>query len=281
MINQNECTGSEKLDRYLAGLGFAYDAGQEIFYSTMDAWQRKYGYCRLYDEAAPLLSMIMDSEPVTFQYGGKRWLIQFWKGQYAMATGGEIGVYNTGRPDINISGVYKGPFYRTAGPEEILQLSFILNKNGKALFYRGEKHWWLSGFSLGQFSEPENLTMNLSVTVKDRAMLQAFIDGLKRAGYSDREISIYGLKVALLFAKPRTPQPATRNRSTDWIIQRKNELLCKKYQKITGSFETIPEKFKALKKKAPGLYHEAMNIRSTGRLLERYGILPRGKGSPQ
>jgi len=45
----------------------------------------------LYDEAAAPLGMIVDCEPIHFEYKGKRWLIQFWKGQYDLPTGAEVG----------------------------------------------------------------------------------------------------------------------------------------------------------------------------------------------
>lgn len=39
--------------------GYSYDRYQDIFYSNRYPWQRKYGYCRLYDEAsAPYNSFI-------------------------------------------------------------------------------------------------------------------------------------------------------------------------------------------------------------------------------
>ncbi|HHX56079.1 MAG TPA: DUF4474 domain-containing protein, partial [Clostridiales bacterium] len=74
----------------LKSFGFAYDDKANFFYSILDPWQKDLGYCSLYDEAAPALSMIFDSEPIYFDYNGKHWLIEFWKGQYGITTGGEI-----------------------------------------------------------------------------------------------------------------------------------------------------------------------------------------------
>jgi len=102
----------------------------------------------LYDEAAAPLGMIVDCEPIHFEYKGKRWLIQFWKGVYA-----------TDKPDINIPGLFKGTFYNSIKDDEFLWMSFTLKKNGKVLFERGDRHWWLTGFKLGEFSQPWELTM--------------------------------------------------------------------------------------------------------------------------
>ena len=98
----NNGTGDATFDKAIDICGYAYDPNQDIFYSKMDAWQRDFGYCRLYDETASPMGMVIDCEPIYFVYSGKRWLIEMWKGQYDLTTGGEVGVYTTevGPPDL-------------------------------------------------------------------------------------------------------------------------------------------------------------------------------------
>src|SRR5690242_20482520 len=76
---------------YLAG--FLYDPDQDIIYSRMDALQRNFGYAFGYDAAALAMNAVIDCEPVFFDYDGKHWMIELWKGQYGLETGCEIGVY--------------------------------------------------------------------------------------------------------------------------------------------------------------------------------------------
>lgn len=71
----------ENLNQFLLPTGFQYNSANDYFYAAMDCWQRSCGYCRLYDESAASFSMVIDSEPIYFDYGGRRWLIEFWKGQ--------------------------------------------------------------------------------------------------------------------------------------------------------------------------------------------------------
>lgn len=260
----------EKLYQMIEDAGYAYDPHQDIFYSTMYPWQRKMGYCRLYDEASAPLSMIMDCEPIYFNYGGKRWLIEFWKGQYGMTTGGEIGVYNTEGPDLDIPGLFNGTFYNCASDEDRLYMSYSLIKNGKLLFQRKDKHWWLTGFKLGEFAEPSQLKMYLTIALKDEEMRDAFLEGLVKAGYSTKEVLIHGNIVGLVFDKPRTPQPVSRIKGTDWVTQRKNELLCKKYMEITSGYDTFPEKMKAIRTKAPELYDAVLNMGRSKPLFEAF-----------
>jgi len=253
-------TGNTELDKAIETAGYSYDQKQDIFYSNIDAWQRNMGYCRLYDEAAAPFGMIVDCEPIYFEYEEKKWLIEFWKGQYDLTTGCEIGVYTSAGPDLNIKGLFNGTFYNCASDEELLQMSLILKKNGKILFTRKGKHWWLTGFKLGEFSEPSQLTIELIITLKDDKMRNAFLKGVKKAGYLKDEVIVKGNIVGLKFNKPRTPQPISRTTKTDWIIQRKNKLLCDNYQDITKSYDNFPDKIKAIQEKAPDIYNKIIKI---------------------
>jgi len=257
-------TGDDTLDELIDKAGYSYDPEQDIFYSKMNAWQRKFGYCRLYDEAAAPSGMILDCEPITFEYDGKRWLIQLWKGQYYMNTGCEIGVYIARQPDMMIPGVFDGTFYKAVSGKDRLFLFYSLMKNGKELFRRGEKHWWLTGFKLGEFSEPDELSMNIRIVFKDGQMCDAFVKALQDVGYRKYEIMRNGFTVGFRFWHTHTPQPLTRTEDTDWIIQRNNERLCERYQEITAQYDTWPEKLKALQEQEPFLYRAVLTIGKTG-----------------
>ncbi len=259
-----------ELDKIYSIAGYAYDSKQDIFYSTLNPWQRKFGYCRLYDEAAAPLGMIVDCDPIYFNYKEKRWLIEFWKGQYDLPTGAEIGIYNTKAPELNIPGIFKGIFYYSASDDELLWMSYILKKKDKVLFTRGGRHWWLTGFRLGEFSQPSELTMIITITFKDWEMCTAFIKGLMRAGYLPHEFKRYGNTVRVTFDKPHTPQPITRTKVTDAIIQAKNKMLCDMYNQATKGAMTMEEKLKAIKEKNPELYSHIMGMGRPKDLYKSY-----------
>ena len=252
---------------YLKGLftgpiaGFVYSKEQDIYYSSMNAWQRSFGYSRLYDEASAHFAMIMDSEPVYFNYDNKRWLIEFWKGQYGMTTGCEVGVYNTKRPDFYIPGIVDETFYECADNEDMLFISYTLFKNGRVLFSREGKHWWLTGFRLGEFSQPSELTMNISITLKDQAMLDAFIEGINQTGYSDNEIDINGNTVRFVFAKPRSAQPHSRTKEIEVFMQRFNKQNCDLFRSLTQDYTNTSSKLAVLRKHDPALYRSVLSFR--------------------
>lgn len=265
-------TGDPELDGIIERAGYSYDPLQDIFYSTMNPWQRNVGYCRLYDEAAAPLGMIMDCEPVYFEYDNRKWMISFWKGQYDMVTGGEIGVY-TGGLCLNIPGIFYGTFYHSVDDQERLQMSYVLKKNDKPLFTREGRHWWLTGFKLGEFSEPDELTMEINLTFEKEAMRDAFLAGFRKTGYKNKEFTVDGNTVSFIFDKPRSRQPFTRIKETDKVIQGKNQLLCQMYQEITAQGDTILEKFKLIEEQAPELYAKVLRVGKSKEIYELFYLI--------
>lgn len=246
----SEETGSKELDELIDIFGYDYDPQEDIFISRISPWQRYIGYCRLYDELAAPTGMIIDCEPIRFEYQGKKWMLSFWKGQYDMVTGGEIGFYQSVLKN-SIPGISSGIFYNAVDDEDLLLMSYVLKKNGEILFTRQAVHWWLTGFRLGEFSWPDELTMEVSVTLKDINMRNAFLAGMRHAGYTNEELIINGNTVSFTFDVPRTPQPRTRAKYSDVIIQRKNKFLCDKYKEITGPHGTVQEKIQAIEEQSP------------------------------
>ncbi len=246
-LQQNE------LNADLEETGFAYERKGDYFYSLMNCWQREVGYCRLYDEGAPLFNMIMDCEPVTFSYAGKRWLIELWKGQYGITTGGEIGIYNTVKNDIDTD-KFKGTFYESIQDQEMLNMSFTLRRNGKTILKRSAVHWWLTGFKLGTFSETDMLTMDVRIVFSNTEMRNAFVSGLKELGYSRRDFSVRRLSVSVHYTTPHTPQAETRNKANEIIVQQTNKSNCKLYEFSTSKYKDTLDKLEYIKAMMPELY---------------------------
>ena len=251
--NPDKCRQKEELDADIEEAGFAYEINGDYFYSLMNCWQRQVGYCRLYDEGAPLFNMIFDCEPVTFSYAGKRWLIELWKGQYGITTGAEIGVYNTEREDIDTD-KFKGTFYENITNDEMLKLSYILRKNGRVILRRKALHWWLTGFKLGEFSKPESLTMDAKITFRDREMRDAFVKSLTDLGYVRKEYSVRGKTVSVHFTTPRSLQTLSRNKVQETLVQQTNSNNCKLYEFATGKYSDTLDKLEYAKAMAPEIY---------------------------
>ena len=194
--------------------GFAYNSEKDIFYSTKNAWQKNFGYTHAYDVLAPIFRMIIDTEPIKFNYNNKNWLISFWKGQYGIVTGAEVGIYCTSQEKVN-----KKTIYLPANDNEMLNISLILYKNGKVITKTSAKHWWLAIFKLGLFSWPKELSMDVNITFLDQQMLEAFLNSFKKLGYSQADYKIIDNTFCFKYIEPRTHKVWTRTWFTDSIRQ--------------------------------------------------------------
>ena len=223
--------------------------------------------------------MIFDCEPIYFNYNNKRWLIEFWKGQYGICTGVEVGVYASEITIYNERMDSKNIFYDKISPEEFLDISIVVRKNGEGIFERKDKHWWLTGFILGEFSEPNELSVDINITLIDEEMRDAFIQGLNYAGYDNEEIKIKGNSVEIFFDKPKTEQPYTNTKLLNYMMQRRNKDLCNVYNSITKQYKNYDEKINAVKQQSPLLYGQIMNIGRWKCIIDLYNLYKLTKDS--
>jgi hypothetical protein len=263
----------QELNQDLAPFGFAYEPYEDIFYSVMYPWQRDFGYCRLYDEACAALSMIIDCEPIRFEYNGKKWMIEFWKGQYGMTSGCEVGIYYTDGLDLNIPGVFDGTFYHCVKDQDRINMAFVLRKNGNLLFTRHGYHWWLTGFKLGEFSNPSELSMDITLDLYDRKMATTFVEALKKAGYKDNEYGMQGRRVYIRYTKPHTSQPISRTSFTEFIMQRNNESYCDAYNRLTTDYIDTLDKLEIVRNEAPNMYNQILSLGKPKAVYEGFQLI--------
>ena len=182
--------------------GFAYDKENDVYYSVLNAWQRHFGYARIYDVLSPLMGMVMDIEPIKFYHGDKLWLIEFWKGQYGITTGAEVGLYYK---DLT-KPFYKNLVYKSAGDADLLEMELELDKNGEKLFKRSQKQWWLNGFRLGEYANPKELASKIRIKFNDNEMKEKFIVALSKKGYADEDLWVDIDSVLIHYKKPFSKQ---------------------------------------------------------------------------
>lgn len=265
----------KELNKDLEPYGFAYDVKQDIFYSLMYCWQRKYGYCQLYDEAAPSLNMIIECEPIYFEYKGYQWMIELWKGQYGMNTGAEIGIYRSesGRK-IHIPNVFDGTFYESIPDSDRLFMSYKLCRGKEVLFERSGVHWWLTGFVLGEYSEPEQLTMEIQITFPNLTMCDAFVNGMLDRGYTMDKIAVRYKTVYFTFDRPLMKnQPAYKYLTERERVQSDNLVYCTTYRIATRKYNHTLDKLEFLKKTMPSMYEGIIQIGKMGKRFEKYSLI--------
>jgi hypothetical protein len=174
-------------------LGYYLDLNQNYVYTGIDVWQRNLGFNLYYDIFCYLTPFFFHytTQRVKFNYDGKDYMFQMWKGRYAIANGGELGIYT--RPEEKV-----GTFYDCAGDEDMLVMSLEVYHGEDLLFKHGPMlHWWVTGFSVSDTAYlPESLTLISTIEMKDEEMLRVVTEALdKKAGIIDYEVD--GLEVTL------------------------------------------------------------------------------------
>ncbi len=226
-----EWTPQSPLATAVSAAGFLYDPGQDIIYSKLDAWQQYVGFCQLYDDLTPVsISSVIDAEPIYFTYEGKEWMIELWKGQYGIETGAEIGVYNrparssavstvadtlarlfpvvVGQVARDIAHEFKLYGCATTEPLEIA-LALTRKTTGETILRREGRHWWLTAFKWGVYSEPEELSVDAQITLLTPAMRDVFIAALEAARYDGLQTPDAS-SVRFTFDRPKHKQSSVR-----------------------------------------------------------------------
>lgn len=234
VCSMSACDKCELLSSLIAPFGYCYDSCWDMISSRNDAWQREAGYTALFDRAAASFNMVFDYLPVYFTWQERTWLIEFWKGQYGINTGAEIGIYYADR--VLLPGEFSTAHFQAADDADMLPMSFRLSKGTNDLAEISRRTWWLTAFCTGRFSRPDQLCMQTVLRFHDRDMMRSFLNALYETGVDKNEISVCGCELQLCFCGPQ-------NRHYGWLakLQRKwaqfwNRIFCKIYLWITAPF---------------------------------------------
>lgn len=234
VCSMSSCEKCDLLSNLIAPFGYCYNSQWDIISSRIDAWQRTMGYTALFDQAAASLNMVFDYLPVYFTYQGRTWLIELWKGQYGINTGGEIGVYYADKviPEDELSTAH----FQAVDDPDMLPMSFGLFRGKNQLAEVSKCTWWLTAFCMGVFSQPEQLCMKATIKFPDRDMMRCFQNALCESGISKDSLSVCGCELQLCFCGPDHHHYGWFRRLQRRWAQFFNRLFCKIFLKITAPF---------------------------------------------
>lgn len=223
------------LDGIIEPFGYRYLHANDLFSTNIRSPQRDYGYSALYDRGAAHIHLIFDCYPIYFDYRGHTWLLEFWKGQYGINTGGEIGLYYANR---QLSpGETKRAFFRAAEDSDMLKMSLALYRNEICVAEITGKHWWQTAFRMGMFSRPSDLCLRTSITFPTGEMTNAFLEGLEKAGFSADDVCRNCNTVDITFStSPHVYGLFRRIRIR--LAQCSNRFWCKMYLFATKEFDS-------------------------------------------
>lgn len=212
--------------------GFFYDPREDVFTSHGDAWQRNFGYEALFDRMAAGANMVIDAWPVYFDYGGRTWLVEFWKGQYGINTGGEVGIYHA--DTLVPPHLYRKAHFDAAADEELPWIRCRLTRGPREIYTLEKYHWWLTGFRMGMFSRPCELTLTASVRFREPEMARAFFRALEQSGRPRENYHMYQNEVHVKM--DFSEKPALLRRIHCRVIQGCNRFYCGLFGMVTRPF---------------------------------------------
>lgn len=186
------------LNDILSPFGYVYEPKQDIISTHNDAWQRNAGYTAAFDRAALHFNMVFDALPIYFNFRERTWLIEFWKGQYGINTGAEIGIYYANR--ILKEEEYESAHFQAVEDCDRLPVTFTLLHNTHPLATVSRLTWWLTVFFVGMFSQPSKLGMDCILCFPDSKMQECFTAALKRTA-PNIYFHCHGSKVHLYYGE--------------------------------------------------------------------------------
>lgn len=173
--------------------GYYLNLSDGVVYTGIDVWQRQMGFNIFYDIFCYLTPMFFHytTQRIKFDYEGREWMFQIWKGRYAIANGGEVGIYTRDAGS-------KGTAYNCGSDEDMLVMSMDVYHGDELLFSRpAQLHWWVTGFQISDTAYlPHSLTLVSTITMRDQAMLDAVVEALQaKKGIINYEVN--GLDLTL------------------------------------------------------------------------------------
>ncbi|MBQ6420556.1 MAG: DUF4474 domain-containing protein [Clostridia bacterium] len=177
-------------DAGIAGFGFNVNIYDLVLYATVHSWQRSYGFSILYDLfSASVANFNYLTRRYHFDYNGKEWLVQIWKGNYALITNGaEVGTY-TREPGT------AGTFYSAVSDDEMMKIGMTLLHGDETLVsVAPSAHWWQNAFKLSKtLYMPQDLTLQFSIECPDEAFLTALSASIDAHPAGDVQYTTDGL----------------------------------------------------------------------------------------
>lgn len=173
---------------------------------TQLAVNRRFGFNKASNSSLP--NTYLDTIRVYFTYNNKDWLIEFWKGEYAMASVGcEIGLYCNNNPSSPKNGpldasIGENKQFKAVDDKDAMYCSMELwqyikpsdAEPVKRIDFGRRRCWWAAAFEdavLDKHSDRTTLVMRGSIEFPTTEMMELFLNALEERGFKERSTSTY------------------------------------------------------------------------------------------
>ncbi len=173
-------------------LGFECSVYDLMIYATVNCWMRNFGFCFFYDffcYTTPFFNY--ETRRFKFDYDGKEWMVQAWKGNYLISNGAEVGIYNRDEECF-------GTFYNCY--DSTLPMTLKLSCGDEVIYDIEKEHWWINGFKLGkELYAPDEMKLEFSVSMPNAEMAQAFAEAVNNHYKHDAECTLNENTVSVIW----------------------------------------------------------------------------------
>lgn len=248
------------LNDLIEPFGYIYNLSRDIFSTRVDSWQKTYGYGTIYDKMAPFANMIFDCQPIYFDYDNKTWLIEFWKGQYGINVGSEVGIYCSDH--VIPSFMRDKTIFSAVDEDNYLRVCTELFYRGNSVASLCQYHWWLTIFCMGQFAHPKDLSMNVSIRFPNYEMMEAFLSSVEESKTLLHviHVDVYQNTVTLSFYRSMETFSFIKRFYRYYVLQ-KNHFFCSLYHFATRPFNQTCDKLLYLYYSAPFLFRKMLRLK--------------------
>ena len=178
-------------------------ATPEDVYNAL-APQRKFGFNKYYDMGAMFVNFYLQTIRAYFTYDNKDWLIELWKGEYAMATVGcEVGFYYR-EHNQNLLDTVGADYllYKSVENEDAMPVSMKLWQYEKStdstpvmkIDYSKRNCWWAADFETGvleKHRDQTTLVMVATIDFQTTKMRDLFAEQLDKKGFLEGTLDGY------------------------------------------------------------------------------------------
>lgn len=166
--------------------------------------QRKFGFNGAYDWGSKYVNFYLSTIRIYFTYDDKDWLVEFWKGEYAMATVGcEVGFYYRDHNQTALDTM--GPdnlLYKSVEDQDAMPVSMKLWQYEKStdstpiqkVDYSKRLCWWAADFETGlleKHKDQTTLVMLATIDFPTENMVNLVVNQLKEKGFIEGNIQSY------------------------------------------------------------------------------------------
>lgn len=171
-------------------LGYECSVYDLTIYAAVNCWMRDFGFCLPYDIFCFITPFFnYNTRRFKFDYNGKEWMVQIWKGNYLVSNGAEVGIYNRDPGSI-------GSFYNCY--DEEMPMGLTLSHGDEVIIDTEREHWWINGFKLSSdLIAPSEMTADFYIDFSDNEMASVFAESVNGHYMGDAVCTVDGTKACV------------------------------------------------------------------------------------